>query len=82
MQSYKILVVDDEEHIRKILKFKLEKHGYVVITAENGEILARAQAEGDSLTVVDVDPERAASKQVTERNDLFADRRTELYRWQ
>lgn len=52
------------------------------IVAENGEILARAQAEGDSLTVVDVDPGRAANKQVTDRNDLFADRRTELYRWQ
>ena len=50
------------------------------ITAENGEILARAQAEGDSLTVVEVDPQRAENKRVTDRNDLFADRRTELYR--
>jgi predicted amidohydrolase len=52
------------------------------ITAENGYILSRARAEGDSLTVVEADPDRAANKQVTERNDLFADRRTELYRWQ
>jgi predicted amidohydrolase len=52
------------------------------ITAENGEILARAQAEGDSLTVVEVDPQRAKNKGVTDRNDLFADRRTELYRMQ
>jgi predicted amidohydrolase len=51
------------------------------ITADNGEILARAQAEGDSLTVVQVDPQRALNKQVTDRNDLFSDRRTELYRW-
>ncbi|MBN1164060.1 MAG: response regulator [Candidatus Krumholzibacteriota bacterium] len=34
----KILVVDDEEHIRKILQFQLEKHGYDVKIAENGEI--------------------------------------------
>lgn len=33
----KVLVVDDEEHIRRILKFQLEKNGYQVITAENGE---------------------------------------------
>ena len=33
----RILVVDDEEHIRRILKFQLEKNDYVVITAENGE---------------------------------------------
>ncbi len=52
------------------------------VTAENGEILARAQAEGDSLTVVEVDPQRAENKRVTDRNDLFADRRTELYRLQ
>jgi predicted amidohydrolase len=52
------------------------------ITAENGELLARAPAEGDSLTVVEVDPGRAENKRVTERNDLFADRRPELYRWE
>jgi len=51
------------------------------ITAENGEVLARAPTEGDSLTVVEVNPERAKNKRVTDRNDLFADRRTELYRW-
>ncbi len=33
----RILVVDDEEHIRRILKFQLEKNGYSVVTAENGE---------------------------------------------
>lgn len=32
-----ILVVDDEEHIRKILRFQLEKNGYEVVIAENGE---------------------------------------------
>lgn len=52
------------------------------ITAENGEILTRAPAEGDSLTVVEVDPGRAQNKRVTELNDLFGDRRTELYRWE
>jgi len=52
------------------------------ITAETGEILTRAPAEGDSLTVVEIDPGRAENKRVTELNDLFADRRTELYRWE
>jgi PleD family two-component response regulator len=33
----RVLVVDDEEHIRRILKFQLEKNGYEVVTAENGE---------------------------------------------
>jgi PleD family two-component response regulator len=55
MQSYKILVVDDEEHIRKILKFKLEKHGYGVITAENGEIaLQMIRRESPDLIILDL----------------------------
>ena len=35
-QGYKILIVDDEDHIRRILRFQLEKHQYRVIDAENG----------------------------------------------
>jgi len=35
--AYKILVVDDEPHIRQILKFTLEKADYQVILAEDGE---------------------------------------------
>ncbi|MBI4720975.1 MAG: response regulator [Chitinivibrionia bacterium] len=34
---FKILVVDDEPHILQILKFTLEKAGYQVFTAEDGE---------------------------------------------
>lgn len=32
-----VLVVDDEEHIREITRAMLEKFGYEVLTAENGE---------------------------------------------
>jgi predicted amidohydrolase len=51
------------------------------ITASDGKILAKANAEGDSLTVVDIDPARARDKTITTRNDAFADRRVELYRF-
>jgi CheY-like chemotaxis protein len=55
MQSYKILVVDDEEHIRKILKFKLEKHGYNVTTADNGEdALQIVRKESPDLIILDL----------------------------
>jgi predicted amidohydrolase len=67
-----------EERNGKTLSYS----GCSQITAENGQVLALAQAEGDVLTVVEVDPQRASNKRVTERNDLFADRRTELYRWE
>jgi diguanylate cyclase (GGDEF)-like protein len=36
VKNQKILVVDDEEHIRKIIKFQLEKAGYKVETADDG----------------------------------------------
>ncbi|MCK5408514.1 MAG: response regulator, partial [Candidatus Krumholzibacteria bacterium] len=34
--TYRILVVDDEPHIRQILKFTLEKAEYQVFTAADG----------------------------------------------
>jgi len=33
----KVLVVDDEAHIRRVIEFKLKKGGYHVITAKNGK---------------------------------------------
>ncbi|HEM47539.1 MAG TPA: response regulator, partial [Alphaproteobacteria bacterium] len=53
--TYKILVVDDEEHIRRILKFQLEKNGYAVATAENGvEALAIVRREQPDLIILDL----------------------------
>ncbi|UCF04898.1 MAG: response regulator [bacterium] len=53
--GYTILVVDDEEHIRRILKFQLQKSGYSVITAENGEIaLQLARCESPDLMILDL----------------------------
>ena len=37
MAKEKILVVDDEEDIRELISFNLEKDGYIVETAESGE---------------------------------------------
>jgi predicted amidohydrolase len=55
--------------------------GVSQITAFDGKLLARAEAEGDSLTVVDIDPVQAQKKAITGRNDVFTDRRVELYRF-
>jgi DNA-binding NtrC family response regulator len=35
MLKEKILIVDDEEGIRKVLRISLEDRGYTVLTAEN-----------------------------------------------
>ena len=45
--SYRILIADDEPHIRQILRFTLERAGYQVFTASDGEeALARAAEIG------------------------------------
>lgn len=50
-----ILVVDDEEHIRRILKFQLERNGYEVICAENGrEALLLAREKMPDLIILDL----------------------------
>ncbi len=52
---YRILVVDDEPHIVQILKFTLEKAGYQVFTAENGQIaLELVQSSQPHLVILDV----------------------------
>ena len=51
----KILVVDDEKPISDIIKFNLEKEGYEVVTAFDGEeALEKVESENPALIVLDV----------------------------
>ncbi|QTH44810.1 response regulator transcription factor [Cohnella sp. LGH] len=51
----RILVVDDEERIRRLLKMYLEKEGYEIEEAEDGETaLRKAQDEDFDLIVLDL----------------------------
>ena len=51
----KILIVDDNEHILKLLKISLEKAGYDVTVAHNGdEGLERANEVSPDLIISDV----------------------------
>ena len=51
----KILVVEDERPLVKIIKFNLEQDGHAVITAADGEAgLAAARAESPDLVILDV----------------------------
>lgn len=53
--SYRILVADDEPHIRQILRFTLERAGYQVIVASDGEeALTMAAQLKPSLVLLDV----------------------------
>ncbi|MBB6674184.1 response regulator transcription factor [Cohnella nanjingensis] len=54
-QGNRILVVDDEERIRRLLRMYLEKEGYAIEEAEDGETaLRRAQQEEFDLIVLDL----------------------------
>jgi two-component system response regulator RegX3 len=51
----KVLVVEDEQSLREPLVFMLEKEGYEVIEAENGEIaIQKFQAEGADIILLDL----------------------------
>lgn len=51
----KILVVDDEKPISDIIKFNLEKEGYEVLIAYDGEeALARVEADDPDLIILDL----------------------------
>lgn len=54
-QTKSILIVDDEPDILEFLKYNLEKEGFTVYTAENGEqgIIA-AQANYPDLVILDI----------------------------
>lgn len=55
MADEKILIVDDEEHIRELIKFNLENNGYKVIAADNGiQALMLAKKESPHLILLDV----------------------------
>ena len=59
---------------------RLRFTGRSQVVGPGGQVLVRAGAGGESLRLVRIDPEEAADKHITPRNDLFRDRRPQLYR--
>lgn len=51
----KLLIVDDDEEILKLLAIRLKQEGFEVITASDGEgCIKRAEQEGPDLIVLDI----------------------------
>ena len=50
----RVLVVDDEPDIRKIVKMTLQKAGYEVLEAENGEKAIEVINSGENRLLLDV----------------------------
>lgn len=52
--SIKVLAVDDEDDVRRLIQVKLKKAGFEVITATNGEEgVAKAKAEHPDVVIMD-----------------------------
>lgn len=55
LKQDKILVVDDEEHIRELIKFNLEKSGFQIVCAQDGmEALNKTKSELPQLILLDL----------------------------
>ena len=55
MEAIKILLVDDEEHIRLLFKEELEEEGYTIDLAANGfEALDKMKGQRFDLVVLDI----------------------------
>ncbi|MFQ5951840.1 MAG: response regulator [Candidatus Omnitrophota bacterium] len=51
----KILIIDDEPSVVKMVEFRLKKDGFDVITAQNGaEGLEKAKAESPDIILLDI----------------------------
>lgn len=63
----KVLIADDEPDILEILKYNLEKEGYTVITAKDGdEALDRAKVNQPDLIVLDMMMPKKSGMEVCE----------------
>ncbi len=55
MSPAKILLVDDDEGLRKVIEFNLEQEGYEVVTASNGKDALKLYAEhSPDLVITDI----------------------------
>ena len=49
------------------------------MVSPKGEVLVKASDDGEEVALVDIEPEDAEDKHVTPENDIFKDRRSDLF---
>jgi predicted amidohydrolase len=54
--------------------------GQSQVVDPNGEILYRASVDDEEMQIVDIDISIARNKHLNQRNDIFLDRRDDLYK--
>ena len=64
----KVLIIDDEAAIRRVVALKLENHGYQVITATNGEEgLALIESQKPQVVITDLNMPKLNGKALCEK---------------
>ena len=68
----KVLVIDDEAHIRRVIEIKLKKRGYQVVTAKDGdEGLDMIKTQHPDVVISDLNMPKLDGKTLCEQtNDL------------
>ena len=75
----KILVVDDEAHIRRVIEIKLKKRGYQVVTAINGkEGLKLIETQRPDVVITDIMMPELDGKTLCERTNRLKKERSFL----
>jgi DNA-binding response OmpR family regulator len=65
---HRLLIVDDEDHIRKLYKDYLSREGYEVVTAASAEEALKIAAEiGLDLVVLDIELEETTGLEVLKK---------------
>ena len=66
----KILLVDDEPHVIKVLKIFLDKNGYLVSVAHNGEqALEKIETENPDVVITDVQMPKMNGQELCKKID-------------
>ena len=75
----KVLVVDDEAHIRRVIEVKLKKRGYQVLTATNGkEGLKLIETQKPDVVITDIMMPEMDGKTLCERTNCLKKQRSFL----
>jgi CheY-like chemotaxis protein len=67
----KIMLVDDEMHVLRIMKLSLEKQGYDITTCNNGQVAFEALAQGwPDVLITDIQMPRMTGEELCKNIEL------------
>ena len=77
----KIMIVDDEMHVLRILRISLEKHGYQVVTHNNGlDALEALENYTPDILITDIQMPRMSGEELCHRIvSKYPDREFSIY---